>query len=61
MSNNDKVHQSFDSVSKYTIKAHDSVIAARLMIVSLVHTQSLFFVFPQKYLKERSILNYVVF
>ena len=25
---NDKVHQSFDSVSKYTIKAHDSVIGA---------------------------------
>ena len=25
---NDKVYQSFDSVSKYTIKAHDSVIGA---------------------------------
>lgn len=33
---------------------------AKLMIWTII-AQSLFFVFPQKYLKERSILNYVVF
>ena len=33
---------------------------AKLMIWTII-AQSLFLVFPQKYLKERSILNYVVF